>query len=125
MSRPGCCLAPLGCLFVGIIFGAFAMWLMLPRLGRGGYTPDRAAEKMRGRMSRLPREMIDRVLRSYENGASGEKPSSENERPTGVSSDLRRGTGAHYGNIDGVQDDVRSMESADDAKFGKNKKNKK
>ncbi len=61
MSRPGCCLGSLGCLIIGALLGALAVWLLIPRLTRKGYTPDQAAEAVEQRMSDLSREARSHV----------------------------------------------------------------
>jgi hypothetical protein len=68
MKSPGCLGGSIGCLVLGLVLGALAVWLLIPRLTQEGYTPDRAAEKIEHKMEKIS-EYAEESARKVAEGA--------------------------------------------------------
>lgn len=68
MKSPGCLGGSIGCLVLGLILGALAVWLLIPRLTQQGYTPDQAAEKIEHKMEKIS-EYAEEGARKVAEGA--------------------------------------------------------
>ncbi len=59
MAKGGCVAGSCGCLCFGIIIGALAVWLLMPKLRDEGLTPENAARKVEKSAERLADEAAE------------------------------------------------------------------
>ncbi len=60
MPKGGCLVGSCGCLIFGLILGALAVWLLIPRLQERGLTPDQAAATVEIKLEKISGE-VDEV----------------------------------------------------------------